>query len=89
MASDLIELCGHLRPILPRSLHLPLASTDGSRTRNLNKNGVRLWSDCGLESKCLPGRSAGFGSGSGFKHRTRCAMQQALGGCEDLRETRS
>ena len=32
------------RPILPRSLHLPRASTDGSRIkRNLNKTGVRLW----------------------------------------------
>ena len=33
------------RPILPRSRHLPLASTDGSSTRNLNKTGVRLWTD--------------------------------------------
>ena len=33
-------------PILPRSLHLPRASTDGSRTQNLNKNGVRLWTAC-------------------------------------------
>ena len=31
-------------PILPRSRHLPLASTDGSPTRNVNKTGVRLWS---------------------------------------------
>jgi hypothetical protein len=33
-------------PILPRSFHLPVAVTDGSRTRNLNKNGVRFWTDC-------------------------------------------
>ena len=31
------------RPDLPRSRHLPLASTDGSLTRNLNKTRVRLW----------------------------------------------
>ncbi len=31
---------------LPRSRHLPIASTEGSRTRNLNKIGVRLWTDC-------------------------------------------
>jgi len=28
---------------LTLSLHLPLASTDGSSTRNVNKTGVRLW----------------------------------------------
>ena len=43
MVSDLIGSCGHLRPIFPRSLHLPLDSTDGSSTQNLNKTGVRLW----------------------------------------------
>ena len=36
-----------LRGILPRSRHLPLASTEGSLTRNLNKTGVRLWTDRG------------------------------------------
>jgi hypothetical protein len=35
---------GH-RPILPRSLHLPVASTDGSFTKNFNKTGVQLWTD--------------------------------------------
>jgi hypothetical protein len=35
-----------LAAILPRSLHRPLASTDGSSTRNLNKIGVRFWTDC-------------------------------------------
>jgi hypothetical protein len=43
MVFDRIGSCDHLRPILPRSLHRPLASTDGSRTENLNKTGVRLW----------------------------------------------
>jgi hypothetical protein len=33
----------HIRPILPRSRHLPVAVTDGRSTRNLNKIGVRLW----------------------------------------------
>ena len=43
MASDLIGSCGHLSPILPRSLQRPLASTDGIATRKANRNGVRLW----------------------------------------------
>ena len=30
-------------PSSPRSRHRPLASTDGSATRNPNKTGVRLW----------------------------------------------
>jgi hypothetical protein len=34
-----------LLAILPRSLHLPAAVTDGSLTENLNKTGVRLWTD--------------------------------------------
>jgi hypothetical protein len=33
------------RLILPRSLHLPVASTDGSLIENLNKTWVRLWTD--------------------------------------------
>ncbi len=33
----------------PRSRHLPLASTEGSLTRNLNEIGVRLWTDCSLD----------------------------------------
>jgi hypothetical protein len=33
------------RTILPRSRHLPVGVTEGSRTRNLNKSGVRLWTD--------------------------------------------
>ena len=39
------ELSEPLRPILPRSRHLPVAITDGSLTENFNKNGVRLWTD--------------------------------------------
>ena len=31
--------------ILPRSLHRPVASTDGSLRKNLNKTRVRLWTD--------------------------------------------
>lgn len=31
------------RLILPRSRNRPLASTEGSLTKNLNKIGVRLW----------------------------------------------
>ena len=38
-----------LRRILPRSRHLPRASTEGSSTRNLNKTGVRLWTDSSLD----------------------------------------
>jgi hypothetical protein len=39
---------------LPRSLHLPLASTDGSATEKVNKTGVRLWTDrSGRESRHL------------------------------------
>jgi hypothetical protein len=34
-----------LSPILPRSLHRPVAVTEGSATRNLNEIGVRLWTD--------------------------------------------
>ena len=32
----------------PRSLHRPLASTDGNLTENLNEIGVRLWTDPSL-----------------------------------------
>jgi hypothetical protein len=42
---DLIGSCGKSRPILPRSLHLPLASTGGNATRNPNKTGVRFWTE--------------------------------------------
>ena len=49
MVSDLIRSYGHVRPILPRSRHLPRASTEGSRTENLNKNGVRLWTASSLD----------------------------------------
>jgi hypothetical protein len=37
------QLGRHHRPILLRSLHRPLASTEGRLTENLNKNAVRLW----------------------------------------------
>ena len=33
---------------LTRSRHRPFASTDGSRTENINKIGVRLWTDSSL-----------------------------------------
>ena len=45
MVADLTRSCRHLRAI-PRSRHLPRASTDGSSAANLNKTGVRLWTDC-------------------------------------------
>jgi hypothetical protein len=32
----------------PRSLHRPLASTDGNLTEHLNEIGVRLWTDPSL-----------------------------------------
>jgi hypothetical protein len=35
----------HLRPILPRSRHRPVPVTEGSLTKNLNKTGVRFWTD--------------------------------------------
>jgi hypothetical protein len=35
----------HLRPSYPRSLHRPVAPTDGSLIENFNKTGVRLWTD--------------------------------------------
>jgi hypothetical protein len=40
-----------LLPILPRSRHLPVASTDGRRTRNFNEIAVRLWTGCGAEPR--------------------------------------
>ena len=36
-------------PILPRRRHLPLASTEGSLTENLNKTAVRLWTSPRLQ----------------------------------------
>ena len=36
-------ICSQIRPILPRSLHRPRASTEGSSTQKLNNNGVRFW----------------------------------------------
>jgi hypothetical protein len=35
----------HAFCILPRSLHRPVAVTEGSLTENTNKTGVRLWTD--------------------------------------------
>lgn len=53
MVADLIRSYGQRRVILPRSRHLPFASTEGSSTRNFNKTGVRLWSACsGSSSPC-------------------------------------
>jgi hypothetical protein len=42
LVSDLIGSYGHRRPILPRSLHLPLASTEGS----LKKTSITLGCGC-------------------------------------------
>ena len=42
MVSDLIGSCAHLRAILPRSRHLPRASTEGRATENVNEIGVRF-----------------------------------------------
>ena len=46
MVSDLIRSCRHLRAILPRSRHLPRASTEGRARENYNEIGVRFWTDC-------------------------------------------
>src|SRR3954470_21198313 len=48
---------------LPRSLHCPLASTDGSFTKNLNKAGVRLWERASIGATS-PRRHTGYGAGS-------------------------
>ena len=37
--------------ILPRSLHRPLASTEGGATENINKTGVRLWTACSRDDR--------------------------------------
>lgn len=42
-APRLVRPFHHFRPIFLRSRHRPRASTDGSRTRNVNETGVRLW----------------------------------------------
>jgi hypothetical protein len=49
-----------------RSRHRPLAVVDGSVTKNLNKTGVRLWTESNLDSikesgECDPG-DASFGA---------------------------
>ena len=44
------------RRILPRSLHLPVAVVDGSLTQNLNKTGVRLWTEPSLDEHGEVGR---------------------------------
>jgi hypothetical protein len=43
--------------ILPRSLHPPRASTEGSSTRKPNKTRVRLWTEQTFESKQWHARS--------------------------------
>lgn len=49
--------CLRRSTILPCSLHLPVAATEGSPTENSNKIGVRLWTDCSLiESRTAPQR---------------------------------
>jgi hypothetical protein len=49
------------RGILARSLHLPFASTEGDATENLNKNQVRLWTDCDVAPFALGTRPQGGG----------------------------
>jgi hypothetical protein len=39
------------RTVLPLSRHLPIASTDGSLTKNLNKTGVRLWTESSVQAR--------------------------------------
>jgi hypothetical protein len=39
--------------ILPRSLHLPRASTEGSSTRKPNEAGVRFWTDASWQCQQL------------------------------------
>ena len=46
------------RRILPRSRHLPLASTEGSVTRKVNKTVVRLWSGYPQSARLFPRSSA-------------------------------
>ena len=41
-----------LRPILLRSLHLPVAVVEGSLTENPNRTGVRLWTESFRQSLC-------------------------------------
>jgi hypothetical protein len=45
----------HSLSTLPRSLHRPVAVTDGSFSSNLNKTGVRLWTDHAMAAR--PGAS--------------------------------
>ena len=54
---------GH--PTALRSLHLPVAVTEGSLTENLNKTGVRLWTAFPLERKRE-------------RHRSRKELQAAV-----------
>ena len=44
------------RCVLPRSRHLPVASTEGTRIEKVNKTGVRLWID--RELNRVPGLAA-------------------------------
>jgi hypothetical protein len=49
----------HHWPILSRSRHLPVGVVDGSLTENLNKTGVRLWTDPSLDqNRKIGGRHA-------------------------------
>jgi hypothetical protein len=50
------------RPILPRSLHLPVAVVDGSLIENTNKTGVRLWTDPSFDE----GRKIGYSDALDF-----------------------
>ena len=95
---DPAEVVSAHSPILPRSRHLPNASTEGSRTRNLNKTGVRLWTDrhvhsviCGTDTPAREYYSTfQWPSGGsqqvqrGFRTRTVRELRTPLGARPDL-----
>ena len=66
--SDLIGSCGHRPAILPRSRDLPFASTEGRRSRNFNKTGVRLWTEFALVTASV---EVSFGRGVSSCQRVR------------------
>ena len=79
-----------LRRILPRSRHLPVASTDGSLTENPNKTAVRLWTACSARSiSCVirgPERDRGclafLGETGERKLSTKATCRSVQTGCK-------
>jgi hypothetical protein len=65
------------RGILPRSLHLAVAVTDGSLKEKINKIGVRLWTACTIHRQ----RQFGF---RGTNPQPSSAQQQMC--CEDRQQ---